>query len=50
MDTLNADGIWRLFCQTGDPALFVMMKRTEREEGSQKPPEEPEQQTNEIIM
>ncbi len=32
MVSLNADGIWRLFCQTGDPALFVMMKRTERRE------------------
>ena len=32
MVSLNAGGIWRLFCQTGDPALFVMMKRTERQE------------------
>ena len=28
---MNAEGIWRLFCETGDPALFLVYRELERE-------------------
>ena len=46
MDPLDADNIWRMFCQTGEPSLFVLYKESERLRQQQSQRDEPEKQEN----